>query len=83
MVFQHGLTGELKAVHLPRRSAVFVTGESRIAWLHGIKFRNYDIVEGEKYNRGTRTSITYRTTRTTPCMCSFPSLCDSQQWKKR
>ena len=128
MVFQHGITGEIKAVHLPRRSAVFITGEARYAWLHGIKFRlarkkkgkrkrkrkrkkkrkrrrrrrrlfqqkiktqktkkknlsrTYDIVEGEKYQRGTRTSITYRSILTSPCDCSFPLLCDSRQGKNK
>ncbi|XP_025054029.1 alkylated DNA repair protein alkB homolog 8 [Alligator sinensis] len=94
MDFKHP-DGCTVAVMLPRRSLLVMAGESRYLWSHGITPRKFDIVqasEGQKVGtitadtgdltlnkRGTRTSFTFRKVRRSPCNCTYPSVCDSQQ----
>ena len=66
------------SVWMPRRCLLVMTGESRLAWAHRIKFRATDVVDGKRYKRGTRISLTFRKVRSEPCRCKFPEQCDSQ-----
>jgi len=81
-ILDKGFTPEkvVKALFLPRRSLVMMTGESRYLWSHGIPFRKEDEDEaGETQERDRRISLTYRTTRGKPCCCDYPSyVCDSR-----
>lgn len=68
-----------KGIILPARSCIILDYDSRLSWQHGIPFRDHDAMEsGDSVPRATRTSLTFRTVRNTPCDCAFPSLCDSQ-----
>lgn len=94
MDFKHP-DGRTVAVVLPERSLLVMKGESRYLWTHGITPRKFDVVpvtevEGPGVltsdmsnltlsRRGTRTSLTFRKIRHTPCNCAYPSVCDSQQ----
>ncbi|KAJ6662280.1 hypothetical protein lerEdw1_012444 [Lerista edwardsae] len=94
MDFKHP-DGHAAAVMLPQRSLLMITGESRYLWSHGITPRKFDVIqasEGQKVGavtadignltlnkRGKRTSFTFRKVRRSPCNCSYPSVCDSQQ----
>lgn len=55
--------GEFKLSNLiKRRSLCVLKGESRYNWRHGIASRKTDIVDGIKYSRGRRISLTFRKT---------------------
>nr|XP_025040613.1 alkylated DNA repair protein alkB homolog 8 [Pelodiscus sinensis] len=87
------------AVMLPRRSLLVMTGESRYLWTHGITPRKFDMVHASDRQkvgsitpnagdltlnrRETRTSFTFRKVRRSPCNCTYPSVCDSQQGHQR
>jgi len=79
MVFRR--EGEQRALHLPPRSLLLMTNESRWAWEHYIPHRKSDLlVTGEKISRDTRrVSLTIRSVRRGPCRCPFPQYCDSQE----
>ncbi|XP_012693354.2 alkylated DNA repair protein alkB homolog 8 [Clupea harengus] len=92
MGFRHP-DGRSVAVVLPERSLLVMRGESRFLWTHGITPRKFDMVpahgsEGSVVTsdpsnltlnrRGTRTSFTFRRLRHAPCVCPYPSVCDSQ-----
>lgn len=47
-------------VWLAPRSLVVLSGEARYGWLHSIAARKYDEWKGEKRDRGTRVSLTFR-----------------------
>ncbi|KAM7179098.1 tRNA (carboxymethyluridine(34)-5-O)-methyltransferase ALKBH8 isoform 4-T4 [Macrochelys suwanniensis] len=98
MDFKHP-DGRTVAVMLPQRSLLVMTGESRYLWTHGITPRKFDIVHASGRQkvgsvtpdvgdltlnrRGTRTSFTFRKVRRSPCNCTYPSVCDSQQGHQR
>ncbi|XP_073978123.1 tRNA (carboxymethyluridine(34)-5-O)-methyltransferase alkbh8 [Rhodnius prolixus] len=70
-------------VHLPRRSLLILSGESRYTWSHGISSRDRDVYFDKDLGyvvvkRGTRTSLTFRRIRQTPCDCKFVDYCDSR-----
>ncbi|XP_010097769.2 alkylated DNA repair protein ALKBH8 homolog [Morus notabilis] len=72
-----------KAIHLPPRSILLLSGEARNAWNHYIPHHKIDMVNDTVIRRGSRrVSFTFRKVRTTPCKCSFPEYCDSQRQKK-
>ena len=50
-------------VWLLPRSVVTMTGEARYQWCHGIPARKSDEWEGERYLRGRRVSLTFRTVK--------------------
>ena len=67
---------------LPRRSMLFMTGESRFLWRHGIKGRKMDVIDDIICPRSRRLSVTLReTTDGNPCTCRWPQQCDSQQFE--
>ncbi|RXN32301.1 alkylated DNA repair alkB -like protein [Labeo rohita] len=94
MDFKHP-DGRSVAVVLPERSLLVMKGESRYLWTHGITPRKFDVVPVSEAGgsgvmtsdlsnltlsrRGTRTSLTFRKIRHTPCNCAYPSVCDSQR----
>ncbi|XP_052003424.1 alkylated DNA repair protein alkB homolog 8-like isoform X1 [Xyrauchen texanus] len=94
MDFRHP-DGRSVAVVLPERSLLVMKGESRYMWTHGITPRKFDVVPVSEAGgsgvmtsdlsnltlsrRETRTSLTFRKIRHTPCNCDFPSVCDSQR----
>nr|XP_055067779.1 alkylated DNA repair protein alkB homolog 8 [Misgurnus anguillicaudatus] len=94
MDFKHP-DGRSVSVVLPERSLLVMKGESRYLWTHGITPRKFDVVPVSEdggsgvmtsdlsnltlSRRGTRTSLTFRKIRHTPCNCAYPSVCDSQQ----
>jgi len=75
------ITKEQKALVLPPRSLLIMTGEARLAWAHYIPHRRTDyLVGGRDLPRGPRrVSFTYRKLREAPCRCTYPALCDSQE----
>uniref|UniRef100_A0A1I8PW84 tRNA (carboxymethyluridine(34)-5-O)-methyltransferase n=1 Tax=Stomoxys calcitrans TaxID=35570 RepID=A0A1I8PW84_STOCA len=81
MEFRKGL--EKRSVLLPRRSLLVMSGESRYDWTHGITPRILDVVMTTHGNlttqrRSKRTSLTFRKLRKGPCICKFPTLCDTK-----
>ncbi|XP_009290865.1 tRNA (carboxymethyluridine(34)-5-O)-methyltransferase ALKBH8 isoform X1 [Danio rerio] len=94
MDFKHP-DGRSVAVVLPERSLLVMKGESRYLWTHGITPRKFDVVPVSETGgsgvmtsdlsnltlsrRDTRTSLTFRKIRHTPCNCAYPSVCDSQR----
>ncbi|XP_037827889.1 alkylated DNA repair protein alkB homolog 8 [Lucilia sericata] len=81
MEFRKGL--ERSSVLLPRRSLLIMSGESRYDWTHGITPRVMDVVLTSNGNLSTkrrtkRTSLTFRKLRNGPCLCKYPTLCDSK-----
>ncbi|KAL4540055.1 hypothetical protein Ndes2437B_g01611 [Nannochloris sp. 'desiccata'] len=72
---------EQKALVLPPRSLLIMTGEARLAWAHYIPHRRTDYsVGGRDLPRGPRrVSFTYRKVREKPCTCAYPALCDNQE----
>ncbi|KAA0702803.1 Alkylated DNA repair protein alkB -like protein 8 [Triplophysa tibetana] len=94
MDFKHP-DGRSVSVLLPERSLLVMKGDSRYLWTHGITPRKFDVVPVSEdggsgvltsdlsnltlNRRGTRTSLTFRKIRHTPCNCIHPSVCDSQQ----
>ena len=71
-----------RAVYLPRRSLLIMSGEARWAWEHYIPHRKSDVLTNGKTvtRHGRRVSLTCRTVRRPeePCRCPFPEACDSQ-----
>lgn len=69
-----------KALFLPRRSLLVMSGEARLAWAHYVPHRKADPLEsGDVVPRGARrVSFTFRKVREEPCACVYPALCDSQ-----
>ncbi|XP_077234781.1 RNA-binding (RRM/RBD/RNP motifs) family protein [Tasmannia lanceolata] len=69
-----------KAIFLPPRSMLLLSGEARYAWHHYITHHKVDIVGGRAIKRGSRrVSFTFRKVRMGPCCCEFPQDCDSQK----
>ncbi|KAK6934087.1 Alpha-ketoglutarate-dependent dioxygenase AlkB-like [Dillenia turbinata] len=69
-----------KAIYLPPRSLLILSGEGRYAWHHYIPHHKVDIVNGNEIRRGSRrVSFTFRKARTIPCKCDYPQYCDSQR----
>ena len=73
---------EPRAVYLPPRSLLIMSGEARWAWEHYIPHRKSDVLTNGKtvVRKGRRVSLTCRTVRgpDSPCTCPFPDVCDSQ-----
>nr|AKM76729.1 RNA-binding (RRM/RBD/RNP motifs) family protein [Geranium phaeum] len=69
-----------KAIYLPPRSMLLLSGEARLAWHHYIPHHKIDIVNDSVIKRSSRrVSFTIRKVRTGPCQCQFPQYCDSQR----
>ncbi|XP_020524322.1 alkylated DNA repair protein alkB homolog 8 isoform X2 [Amborella trichopoda] len=69
-----------RAIFLPSRSMLLLSGEARYAWHHYIPHRKVDIVDSNKIKRGSRrVSFTFRKVRRGPCRCEFKEYCDSQR----
>nr|AKM76722.1 RNA-binding (RRM/RBD/RNP motifs) family protein [Erodium foetidum] len=69
-----------KAIYLPPRSMLLLSGEARFAWHHYIPHHKIDIVNDSVIKRSSRrVSFTLRKVRTGPCQCQFPQYCDSQR----
>ncbi|KAM5573817.1 alkylated DNA repair protein ALKBH8 [Rosa sericea] len=69
-----------RAIYLPPRSLLLLSGEARYAWHHYIPHHKIDKVKDSVIRRGSRrVSFTFRKVRTTPCQCEFPQYCDSQR----
>ncbi|KAE8055809.1 hypothetical protein FH972_012630 [Carpinus fangiana] len=68
-----------RAIYLPPRSMLLLSGEARYAWHHYIPHHKIDIVKDRVVRRGPRrVSFTFRKVRTDPCQCEYPQYCDSQ-----
>ncbi|KAJ3680716.1 hypothetical protein LUZ60_016994 [Juncus effusus] len=68
-----------RAVFLPARSMLLMSGEGRYAWQHYIPHHKVDMVGDEVIRRGMRrVSFTFRKVRKGPCKCAYPQFCDSQ-----
>ncbi|XP_020570589.1 alkylated DNA repair protein alkB homolog 8 isoform X2 [Phalaenopsis equestris] len=69
-----------KAIFLPPRSMLLLSGEGRYSWHHYIPHRKVDIVQGKMIRRcSKRVSFTFRKVRSGPCKCKFSQYCDSQK----
>ncbi|XP_021647806.2 alkylated DNA repair protein ALKBH8 homolog isoform X3 [Hevea brasiliensis] len=69
-----------RAIHLPPRSMLLLSGEARYAWHHYIPHHKIDMVNDNVIRRGSRrVSFTFRKVRKGPCQCEFPQYCDSQR----
>ncbi|CAK9143701.1 unnamed protein product [Ilex paraguariensis] len=69
-----------KAIYLPPRSMLLLSGEARYAWHHYIPHHKVDVVKDSVIRRGSRrVSFTFRKVRKEPCQCRFPQYCDSQR----
>ncbi|KAG6687549.1 hypothetical protein I3843_11G077200 [Carya illinoinensis] len=67
-----------RAIYLPPRSMLLLSGEARYAWHHYIPHHKIDLVKNSVIKRGSRrVSFTFRKVRTGPCKCEFPQYCDS------
>lgn len=70
---------ERKALFLPPRSLVILSGEARYAWHHYIPHHKLDLVDGKAMERGPRrVSFTFRKVRHGACRCDFPLVCDTR-----
>ncbi|URE18983.1 2OG-Fe(II) oxygenase superfamily [Musa troglodytarum] len=74
-----------KAIFLPPRSMLLMSGEGRYAWHHYIRHRKVNLLlqvdpVGEKAIRRSsrRVSFTFRKVREGPCCCPYKQYCDSQ-----
>lgn len=82
MEFKQPDTSKHVSVFVPRRSLLIMSGESRLAWTHGITPRKSDVVvkpDGKLSltRRDLRVSFTFRKLKIPPgCSCSYKSLCD-------
>lgn len=56
-------SGETRAVMLPPRSLLVLTGPARSNWTHAILARRSDVSDGVRMMRGRRVSLTFRTMR--------------------
>lgn len=78
-VMQFRRDGQRRAICLPRRSLLVLSGEARYAWDHYIPHRRQDVIDGEAIERAPRrVSLTFRQVRDKPCDCEWPHQCDSQ-----
>lgn len=69
-----------RAIYLPPRSMLLLSGEARYAWLHYIPHHKVDRVKDSVVRRGSRrVSFTMRKVRKGPCQCQYPDFCDSQK----
>ncbi|XP_010478904.1 PREDICTED: alkylated DNA repair protein alkB homolog 8 [Camelina sativa] len=69
-----------KALYLPPRSMLLLSGEARYAWNHYIPHHKIDKVKDKVIRRSPRrVSFTIRKVRNHPCRCTYPQYCDSQQ----
>ncbi|XP_022976811.1 alkylated DNA repair protein alkB homolog 8 isoform X2 [Cucurbita maxima] len=69
-----------RAIYLPPRSMLLLSGEARYAWHHYIPHHKIDMVKDSAIRRGPRrVSFTFRKVRTDPCRCKFPHYCDSHR----
>lgn len=69
-----------KAIFLPPRSMLLLSGEGRYAWHHYIPHHKVDTVKDNMIRRASRrVSFTLRKVRKGPCQCDFPQYCDSQR----
>ncbi|KAG8375257.1 hypothetical protein BUALT_Bualt10G0081700 [Buddleja alternifolia] len=69
-----------KAIYLPPRSMLLLSGEARYAWHHYIPHHKVDKVKDSLIRRGPRrVSFTLRKVLEGPCKCEFPEYCDSQR----
>ncbi|KAJ0989799.1 hypothetical protein J5N97_008155 [Dioscorea zingiberensis] len=69
-----------KAIFLPPRSMLLMSGEGRYAWHHYIPHHKIDIVKGQTIKRSSRrVSFTFRKVRMSSCSCEFKHYCDSQR----
>ncbi|KNC87526.1 hypothetical protein SARC_00350 [Sphaeroforma arctica JP610] len=76
MEFKHR-DGRAMSVLVPARSLVAFTGEVRYDWTHAITETRFDYVDNSFRERQFRISLTFRETKSTPCDCNYPHLCDS------
>jgi alkylated DNA repair protein alkB family protein 8 len=76
--------GKHRALYLPRRSLLVMSGDSRYLWTHGIAGRKSDVIDGlGRQLRGRRVSLTLRRVRQSlDCNCEFPTVCDAAQRKR-
>lgn len=72
MNFSDPRRGAVVNVLVPRRSLWVARGEARWRWLHAIRPRLNDVVEGEKRPRGRRVSVTFRTLRDERAIVDVP-----------
>ncbi|XP_004512339.1 alkylated DNA repair protein ALKBH8 homolog isoform X2 [Cicer arietinum] len=69
-----------KAIYLPPRSLLLISGEARYAWHHYIPHHKIDKVNGRVIRRASRrVSFTLRKVRTGLCKCEYPQYCDSRK----
>ncbi|KFK44933.1 hypothetical protein AALP_AA1G321700 [Arabis alpina] len=69
-----------KALYLPPRSMLLLSGEARYAWNHYIPHHKIDKVKEKVIRRSPRrVSFTLRKVRNHPCRCEYPQYCDYQQ----
>ncbi|PIN14439.1 tRNA methyltransferase [Handroanthus impetiginosus] len=69
-----------KAIYLPPRSMLLLSGEARYAWHHYIPHHKVDRVNDNLIRRSSRrVSFTLCKVRGGPCQCEFPQYCDSQR----
>ncbi|XP_075640737.1 alkylated DNA repair protein ALKBH8 homolog isoform X2 [Castanea sativa] len=69
-----------RAIYLPPRSMLLLSGEARYAWHHYIPHHKIDLVKDSVIRRGSRrVSFTFRKVRADPCPCDFTQYCDSQR----
>ncbi|XP_074581179.1 alkylated DNA repair protein ALKBH8 homolog isoform X1 [Curcuma longa] len=69
-----------KAIFLPSRSMLLMSGEGRYAWNHYIPHHKVDIIGEKQIRRSSRrVSFTFRKVRNGPCRCAYKQYCDSQQ----
>ncbi|XP_021753968.1 alkylated DNA repair protein alkB homolog 8-like [Chenopodium quinoa] len=69
-----------RAIYLPPRSILLLSGEARYAWHHYIPHHKIDNVKDSLIRRASRrVSFTLRKVRTRPCCCDYGQYCDSQR----
>ncbi|XP_021903098.1 alkylated DNA repair protein alkB homolog 8 [Carica papaya] len=69
-----------RAIYLPPRSMLLLSGEARYAWHHYILHHKIDKVNDSVIRRAVRrVSFTFRKVRRGPCQCEYPQYCDSQR----
>ncbi|KAL2348770.1 hypothetical protein Fmac_002770 [Flemingia macrophylla] len=69
-----------RAIYLPPRSLLLLSGEARYAWHHYIPHHKIDKVNDRVIRRASRrVSFTFRKVRAGLCKCEFPQYCDFQR----
>ena len=63
-VMQFTNCNEKQEIYLEPRSLIVLSGEARFRWTHAIPARKSDIVNGLKFDRSRRLSLTFRTVLT-------------------